>query len=111
MHWMEQFDVHYVTLFNSIVAFYSGILHISNISQARIDNIECLFCVGEQVRVMVVPSNIKKKLSFRYSLAQPASWFLNQKNSKCLALPGGNNHFARRQKLCTWYFAEKIGFS
>lgn len=74
---MEQFAVYYshaavvvVHCFNSIVAcFYSGILHISNISRARIDNIECLFCVGEQVRVMVIPSNIKRKLSFRYFLA------------------------------------------
>jgi len=62
-------------LFNIVVAsFDSGILHISNISRARIDNIECLFCVGEQVRVMVVPSNIKRKLSFRYFHA--LSWFL-----------------------------------
>ncbi|KAG0569585.1 hypothetical protein KC19_6G100900 [Ceratodon purpureus] len=42
----------------------SGVLHISNISRARIDDIGNLFTIGEEVRAMVVPSNIKRRISF-----------------------------------------------
>lgn len=42
----------------------SGVLHISNISRARVDNISRVFSIGEEVKAMVVPSNKQRRLSF-----------------------------------------------
>ncbi|KAG0586749.1 hypothetical protein KC19_2G114100 [Ceratodon purpureus] len=42
----------------------SGVLHISNISRAKVNNIASVFYIGEEVKVMVVPSSKNNRLSF-----------------------------------------------
>ena len=73
---------------NSIVASVcSGVLHISNISQARVSNIASVFSIGEEVKVMVIPSSKRNKLSLRYysgSFFMLANRFLHVVNTQLI---------------------------
>lgn len=43
-----------------------GMIHISNISNARIDKISNVFEIGEQIKMIVVNCPIPDKFSFRH---------------------------------------------
>lgn len=50
---------------NNFLMFFSGLLHISNITRARVTSVSDLLTVDEKVKVLVVKSMFPNKIALR----------------------------------------------
>lgn len=56
--------------------WYSGLLHISNISKGRIRSINEVLKIGEEVKVLVVKSIIADRIALRFVSSSLFYYFL-----------------------------------